>query len=62
MKSILGLFSKIAKGNQGEALVLESITKLLKTTSNNEENFFINVAGFLSGGLYFTKSPTCNSN
>ena len=28
MKSILGLFSKIAKGNQGEALVLESITKL----------------------------------
>ncbi|KLE05365.1 AAA family ATPase [Aliarcobacter butzleri] len=41
MKSILGLFSKIAKGNQGEALVLESITKLLKTTSNNEENFFI---------------------
>lgn len=41
MKSILGLFSKIAKGNQGEALVLESITRLLKNTSNNEDNFFI---------------------
>lgn len=41
MKSILGLFSKIAKGNQGESLVLESITKLLKTTSNSEENFFL---------------------
>ncbi len=41
MKSILGLFSKISKGNQGEALVLESITRLLKNTSNNEDNFFI---------------------
>lgn len=41
MKSILGLFSKIAKGNQGEALVLESITRLLKNTANNEDNFFI---------------------
>ena len=41
MKSILGLFSKIAKGNQGEALVLESITRLLKSTNNNEESFFI---------------------
>lgn len=40
MKSILGLFSKIAKGNQGETLVLESITKLLRN-GNNETNFFI---------------------
>lgn len=41
MKSVLGLFSKIAKGNQGETLVLESITKLLRNNDNKETNFFI---------------------
>ncbi len=41
MKSILGLFSKITKGNQGETFVLESITKLLKNSNDNETNFFI---------------------
>ena len=41
MKSVLGLFSKIAKGNQGETLVLESITKLLRNNDNKESNFFI---------------------
>ena len=41
MKSVLGLFSKIAKGNQGETLVLESITKLLRNDDKKETNFFI---------------------
>ena len=41
MKSVLGLFSKIAKGNQGETLVLESITKLLRNNDTKETNFFI---------------------
>ena len=40
MKSILGIFSKISKGNIGETEVLESITKLLKN-GKDETNFFI---------------------
>jgi len=40
IKSILGIFSKIAKGDAGEQEVVESITKLLKSP-NKEENFFI---------------------
>lgn len=40
MKSILGIFSKISKGNLGETEVLESITKLLKN-GKDETNFFI---------------------
>lgn len=40
MKSILGIFSKISKGNLGETQVLETMINLLKN-GNNESNFFI---------------------
>ena len=40
MKSILGIFSKISKGNLGEAQVLETMINLLKN-GNNESNFFL---------------------
>lgn len=40
MKSILGIFSKISKGNLGETQVLETMINLLKN-GTNDSNFFI---------------------
>ena len=53
MESILGIFSKISKGNIGETEVLESITKLLKK-GKDETNFFIIPKVFRG---FFKKAP-----
>ena len=39
--NFLNIFSKIYKGNEGEAEVLNSITKLLNTQHDGEENYYL---------------------